>query len=279
MNLKKTIIRNVPKRILNAYSALKGAQKNKSSNGTYPANINLDDYYLLPKSRVTYAHDLLYTYHNADFLKDPLFAESYNLGKQTDGGQLLKNYDIEWRIHVLCWAASHAKHLEGDFVDCGVNTGIFSRAVIHFVDFNTLNKKYYLLDTFSGMDPLYSTAKELERSEVLGYSQKTGLYEQVKQTFAGFNVEIIKGAVPATLPLVKSEKVCYLSIDMNCVQPEVDALEYFWDKMVSGGLIILDDYAYANSTNDQKAAHDAFAKRKNVMILTLPTCQGLIIKP
>ncbi len=64
------------------------------------------EYYLLPKNQITYSHDLLYTYHNADFLKDPLFAKSYQLGKATDKEMLLKNYDIEWRIHVLCWAAS-----------------------------------------------------------------------------------------------------------------------------------------------------------------------------
>ena len=68
-------------------------------------------------------------------------------------------------------------------------------------------------------------------------------------------------------------------MDMNCVKPEFDALNFFWDKMVSGGIIILDDYGYANSTNDQKAIHDKFANSKGVKILSLPTCQGLLIKP
>jgi O-methyltransferase len=108
--------------------------------------------------------------------------------------------------------------------------------------------------------------------------KKGNIYEQVKETFKDFNVEIIKGAVPDTLPLVKSDKICFLSMDMNCVQPEVDALNYFWDKMVSGGMIVLDDYGYPGCI-DQKLAHDAFAKSKNVMVLSLPTCQGLIVKP
>ena len=70
----------------------------------------------------------------------------------------------------------------------------------------------------------------------------------------------------------------FLSIDMNCVQPEVDALNFFWDKMVPGGLIVLDDYGFGNSNHEQKKAHDEFATSKNVEILSLPTCQGLIIK-
>lgn len=237
--------------------------------------------FILPKDGITYSNDLLYTYHNADFLKDPLFIESYNLGKNTDGGTLLKNYDIEWRIHVLCWAAKHVMHLEGDFVDCGVHTGIFARAVVNYVGFNKSSKKYYLLDTFNGLDEKYSSAEELERNVSMGYNDENPeeLYAQVKETFKDYNVKIIRGAVPETLVSVDTDKVCYLSLDMNSAIPEIAALEFFWDKMVRGGITIFDDYGYANSTNEQKIQHDKFAKSKNVEILTLPTCQGLLIKP
>lgn len=240
-------------------------------------NLNLDDYYLLPKARIAYANDLLYTEHNADFMKEPKFAESYRLCKEI-GGDLLKDYDIQWRIHVLCWAASQAKHLEGDYVDCGVHTGFCPRAVIHYIDFDRLSKTYYLLDTFSGMDERYSSAYEMDRNRKLGYDKKAGLYEQVQKTFSTFNVKIIKGAVPDTLSLVAAEKVCFLSIDMNCVVPEVAALEFFWPKLVGGGLVILDDYGYPGCL-EQKLAHDAFARSKGVQVLSLPTCQGLILKP
>lgn len=241
----------------------------------------LEKNYILPKSKITYSNDLLYTFHNSDFLKDPLFIESYELGKSTDNGTLLKNNDIQWRIHVLCWAASHAMHLEGDFVDCGVHTGIFARAVINYANFQKSVKRYFLLDTFNGLDERYSNEQELKRNEMMGYDKEDPdfLYEQVVNTFKDFNVKIIKGAVPETLKYVDSDKICYLSIDMNCVAPEVAALEFFWDKMVSGGIIILDDYGYANRYNEQKDAEDAFALSKGVQILSLPTCQGLLIKP
>lgn len=241
---------------------------------------DLDKYCILDKSKLTYSEDMLYTYHNADFLNDPLFIESYNLGKGTDKSNvLLANYDIRWRIYTLCWAATHCSKLDGDFVDCGVNTGIFSRAIINYIDFNKTGKTYYLLDTFEGMDPRFSTDSELSRHEKIGYYTQNNLYNQVVKTFEDFNVKIIKGAVPETLPLVDSDKICFLSVDMNCVLPEIEALEYFWCKISPGGIILLDDYGYANSTNDQKEAHDKFANSKNVKILSLPTCQGMIIKP
>lgn len=241
----------------------------------------LEQNYVLPKAQITYSNDLLYTFHNASFLNNPLFIESYNLGKNTDGGILLKNYDIQWRIHVLCWAAKHAMHLEGDFVDCGVHTGIFPRAVINYTKFENSSKRYFLLDTFGGLDERYSTKEEMQRNTAIGYNKDNSekLYQKVKSTFKGFNVSIIKGAIPETLTEVTTNKVCYLSIDMNSVAPEVAALDFFWDKMVTGGIIILDDYGYADSHTPQRLAHDAFAKSKNVEILILPTCQGLLIKP
>ena len=238
-----------------------------------------EDYFVLAKDRLNYAQDKLYTFNNTDFLQDPLFMEAYHLGKATDQDQtlLIPNNDIHWRVHVLCWAANQVKHLEGDFVDCGVFSGIFARSVIHFINFNTLNKTYYLLDTFEGLDPKYSSPQELEQSHWIGYHKVTGLYERVQKTFAPFNTCIIKGSIPDTLSQVNTSKVCYLSIDMNSVKPEVEALHFFWDKLVPGAIVVLDDYGYPGH-EAQKKAHDAFAQSKHTQILSLPTCQGIIIK-
>ncbi len=246
----------------------------------YPRAVVLnpaEDFEILPKSRLTYANDLLWTYHNADFLRDSKFVESYKWCKKIDNGNLLADYDIQWRIYVLCWAAYQVRNLKGDFVDCGVHTGMCARSVIHFVDFAQLDKKYFLFDTFSGMDERFSSAYEMERSRKLHYADHSDLYERVNETFREFNVEIVKGAIPESLERFSGEKVCFLSIDMNSVVPEIEALEFFWDKMTPGGLVILDDYGYPGC-EEQKTAHDNFASSKNTMVLGLPTCQGLIIK-
>ena len=65
---------------------------------------------------------------------------------------------------------------------------------------------------------------------------------------------------------------------MNHSAPERAALEFFWPKMVSGGLIILDDYAFPDRDTQQRSA-DEFADIVGTKILTLPTGQGLLIKP
>jgi O-methyltransferase len=246
-------------------------------NGLRYRHVDLYDYHVLPKKDITYSNDLLYTYHNADFQKEARFAEAYRLCKEI-GGPLLAGYDIQWRVHVLCWAAAHGARLEGDFVDCGVYTGFCTRAVMHYVDFASLGRKYYLMDTFQGLDEKYSTAYELERNTKLGYASTVNLYDRVRDTFKDFNVSFVKGPIPETLSQATPEKVAFLSIDMNSAAPEVAAMEHFWPRMVSGAMIVLDDYGYPGCLN-QKLAHDEWARSKGVEVLSLPTCQGLIIKP
>lgn len=270
----------IPKRLKYAWKVLMNPSiYEESEENKFHLNKLRNDFHLLYKKNVTYSGDFLYTHHSAEFVDDKKFQEAYQLGLATDDGTLSRNADIRWRVHVMCWAAAHAKNLEGDFVDCGVNSGIFSRSIIHYIDFESTGKTYYLLDTYEGMDPRFSSVEEMKVSSKIGYGAHTNVYERVKETFKPFKTKIIKGAVPETLTEVDSEKIAYLLIDMNCVLPEVEALNFFWDKMVSGGIIVLDDYGYMNNHKEQKAAHDAFAKSKGVEILNLATCQGLIIKP
>jgi O-methyltransferase len=89
---------------------------------------------------------------------------------------------------------------------------------------------------------------------------------------------IVRGKVPETFVGVDIEKVAYLSIDMNIAKPEVAAMEFLWDKLVKGAVVIFDDYGWAHC-GEQYEALNAFARSRGVQIATLPTGQGLLIKP
>ena len=225
---------------------------------------------------ITYDTDSITTSNNSDFVNEPRFVKAYAAALQTKNGVRMS---LQWRTYILCWLADHVKNLEGDFVECGVDTGAYSRAVVEYIGFKNLNKKFYLMDTYEGLVAGLVTEEELEAgiSQYMDNYKSKNLYERVKDTFKEFNVEVIKGIIPGTLPLCKAEKICYLSIDMNCVAPEIAAAEYFWDKIVPGGAVILDDYGFPAHIL-QKKAFDEFAREKNISILSLPTGQGIIVK-
>lgn len=229
------------------------------------------NHYLGP---ISYDTDCLTTSNNCDFIKEPRFAKAYQAAVDTNPW---KGFTLQWRVYIVCWFANMVKDLEGDFVECGVNTGAYSRAVIDYIDFQKLSKTFYLLDTYEGLIPSMITEAEKKVGIEEYLTHYKDVYEQVVKTFAPFNAKIIKGIVPETLPQCKAEKICYLSIDMNCVEPEIAAANYFWDKIVTGGVMILDDYGFSLHI-EQKKAFDKFAIEKGQSILSLPTGQGIIIK-
>ncbi len=223
----------------------------------------------------TYHEDGMASQHNADFLQDPLFVEAYALGKATGSWH---DGDPIWRTYIACWAAYHARNLEGDFAECGVNRGGMSRAVVHYTDFNSLDKKFWLMDTYKGLDErVVQEHEDVTAEGYVGYYEEC--YEDVVKTFSDFpGARIVRGMIPDTLAEVTADKVSYLSIDMNCVIPEIAAAEFFWDKLVPGAVVVLDDYGWS-AHRPQKEAFDEFTRKRNTQVLTLPTGQGLIIKP
>jgi O-methyltransferase len=218
--------------------------------------------------------------HSVAWMNDPKFIEAYARGMAT-GHNFGANLHIEWRVFLACWAARVASRLDGDFVECGVNTGIFSAAICSYIDFNRFPEKhFYLVDTFEGL-PLDQLSPAEVAAGIGGSAEDEYFdsYDLVRRNFQEYpNVVVIKGRVPEALALVPAERIAYLCRDMNAVKPERAAIEYFWDKLVPGGMVVLDDYGFRRHVAQQES-FDEFARLHDVGIFSLPTGHGLMIKP
>lgn len=224
-----------------------------------------------------YRRDGLRSIHNHSFIDDPEFDRAYRRGVRAIGGT--DRYRFQWRAHVALWAAATASRIEGDFVECGVNYGFMSSAIMEYLDWDTLGKTFWLLDTFSGVDSGQASEKALMVSRKL---HREGFYadgvDVVRRNFSEWrNHRIVVGAIPGTLDQVEADRVAFLHIDMNCAPPEVAALRHFWPKLTPGAPVLLDDYAYAGF-EEQHAAMDELAAELGVTICSLPTGQGLLLK-
>ncbi len=215
--------------------------------------------------------------YNHDFMLDPRYVKAARAGENA----LEHDHKMYWRLHVALWCASMAARLPGDFVECGVWRGYLSCAILNYIPWPIEGKRFFLFDTYEGLAESHLT--EIEKANTDKFKHLNAYFENqydiAKANFAPYpNVHLVKGLVPETLTSVDIEKVCYLSLDMNCGLPEIAAAEYFWDKLSPGAPILLDDYGFV-SYEEQKRLFNEFAKRKNVEILHLPTGQGLILKP
>jgi O-methyltransferase len=220
-------------------------------------------------SRV-YAADNLITFNrNLTFTQDDKFNTSFEHNAVTK-----QEHSLKWRIHTLCWAASHCLSLEGDFVECGVYLGFSMSVVAEYLNFSQVKKKMYLYDTYSGIPDEYNS--ELRSNKV--YENTPNMYEKVMNKFRKYNnILPIKGQVPDSFNINCPQKIAFLHIDMNSSKSEIAALESLFDKISIGGIIIFDDFGWMGYDQQTLAEIEWLGKRDH-KILELPTGQGMIIK-
>ena len=78
-------------------------------------------------------------------LNEERFAKAYAAAAATNPWE---GFTLQWRTYIVCWFADHVKKLEGDYVECGVNTGAYSRAIVEYIEFNKLTKSDNIIHKF-----------------------------------------------------------------------------------------------------------------------------------
>src|SRR5436305_6709576 len=96
-----------------------------------------------------YAEDYLWTPHGHPFVADERFNRAYQRAVQAGGF----DYGIRWRTHVILWAASVARSIDGAFVECGTGRGFMASAICEYLEWH--GRPFYLYDTFESnwIDP------------------------------------------------------------------------------------------------------------------------------
>ncbi len=188
--------------------------------------------------------------------------------------------DIRWRAHLALWAARQGLHKEGDFVELGVHTGILSGVICRALDWHTQNRTFWLFDTWAGIptDNLPAAEQHVADSYNTDYHRRD-LFDSISAAFRPFdNCRLVRGFLPDTLGTVTIDKIAYLSIDLNNATYEKACIEVLWPRLVPGAIVVLDDYNFTKCRIQQEMWDD-FARDKGLMIASLPTGQGLLIKP
>jgi hypothetical protein len=124
-----------------------------------------------------YGQDCLTTLHNDAFIREPRFVAAYQSGIKASG----VHHRIHWRVHVALRLASQVRHLPGAFVECGVSTGFLSSAIMQLPGWNSLQKSFYLFDTFCGLDDQLLTLSGKKTDRLSWYKDLS--YESVWKNF------------------------------------------------------------------------------------------------
>jgi hypothetical protein len=198
------------------------------------------------------------------------------------------------KLYALIIAARYVvdHNIPGDIVECGVWRGGSMQAVARtLLARNVTDRELHLFDTFEGMpepterDRRYDGTPALdllERSEKTANIWAIASLEDVEAGMAetGYPTERVhyaRGLVEDTIPAHAPGRIAILRLDTDWYDSTKHELEHLYDRVPSGGVLIMDDYGYWQGA---RQAVDEFVDRSGAPLLLLPAASGRIaLKP
>jgi hypothetical protein len=178
-----------------------------------------------------------------------------------DYGRLEKIYEI----------ISEVKEIKGSICEIGVYKGGSAKL---FCEENK-DSKIFLIDTFDGM-PLTSELDNIHKKGDFNDTSLEYVYDLLKDSL--YHTTIIKGIFPnIDLSELNNHNYKIVHIDVDIYQSYKDCLEFFYDKVVLNGYLILDDY-YADTCLGAKIATDEFITKNKILLTPGFGTQALIKK-
>ena len=187
---------------------------------------------------------------------------------------------LMWRHYFVYWSAlSAAKATSSrskNLVEMGTCDGLTAYfAMTAMIDLG-VDYQCYMYDAWEAMksDDLFESEKD--KSGMYSYLELDTTIKNLQDfsKTAVFN----KGYIPDSFTLSNNPKeLIWLHIDLNAAAPSLASLEYFYEKMLSGGIFLFDDYG-SHDHVETKRVVDTFFKLKNVNLLQLPTGQSMVFK-
>lgn len=176
-------------------------------------------------------------------------------------------YPIE-AYHVFSIAKSQSR-LDGDMAEVGVYQGGSAKLISEAKN----GRELHLFDTFEGL-PSVS-----ENDTHFGTKYwKTGEFsntsvENVKRYLSKYEkIHFYKGKFPQTSDPVKNKKFSFVHLDVDLFQSTIDCLQFFFPRMIKGGIILTHDY----HTDGVKKAFEEFCHDKKIPWIELAGSQCMI---
>jgi hypothetical protein len=157
--------------------------------------------------------------------------------------------------------------IPGDLVECGVwRGGSAMLMALTLAELGSRDRQIWLYDTFAGMteptdrdvsDREHRTGRELwldsRRSDLSDFCYAS--LEDVRRNMATIpyplgQMRFVQGPVEQTLPADAPEKIALLRLDTDWYESTHHELTHLFPRLVSGGVLIIDDYGYWRGARD-----------------------------
>ncbi len=220
----------------------------------------------------TYCTDLAVFNKTREDIKEQFeFGIDLKINKETIDGLL-------WRHYIVAFSVQYALKFSSDesftMVEAGVADGITAFFALREVQEHRSSFSMHLYDSWGAM-----RETELLSSESVHIGDYSELnVNRTRRNLAEFDDHLVfhQGYIPDALygPPDAPSSVHYMHIDINSAIPTKMALEFFWQRLAGGGVILFDDYGW-RGYEEMKDLIDAFLADKPGILQKLPTGQAI----
>ena len=226
-------------------------------------------------------------YFNYDFETDATFKSIFKEGVRLSGS----THDpevVHQRLYNAVQFFRYTLDLEGEVAECGAFRGLSSFVFCSYVrQFNPLfrGQGYHIFDSFQGLSEP-SEADVISSSEYgepgthhEGAGAFRGALETVKATLSDYPmITYHPGWIPASLEGLPERQYKFVNLDLDLYDPIKGAIEYFYPRMVTGGAIVIDEYAIPRWPGAKKAVDEFCREQGLIAAISLTTGNGALIK-
>ena len=161
--------------------------------------------------------------------------------------------------------------MEGNLAEVGVYQGGSAKLICEAKK----EKNLYLLDTFIGLPEVTNDDTHFGEKHWHDNEFNNTSVESVKKLLSKYeNVHVIKGEFPESGKEIIEKSFCFVHLDVDLYKSTIDALKFFFPKMVQGGIILIHDF---HSDGIQKAFEE-FKNENQIQLIELTGSQAMIIK-
>lgn len=189
------------------------------------------------------------------------------------------------------WIKAFAEYTkETDMLGSVAECGVYYGETAMFINKYWPDRKLHLFDTFEGF-PDSDIAYDINSFPAFESgpfsanpfkidSQPDSIIDVIKSRMCyPDNLRIHKGCFPECAGIIE-DRFCFVNLDMDLYQPQLEGLRYFWNKMEPGGVILLHDYYHQALPGVSMAVSD-FEKELGEQLLKFPIgdyCSIAVIK-
>ena len=163
--------------------------------------------------------------------------------------------------------------VKGDTAECGVFKGATSKTILNMNEKCKFNKQHHIFDSFEGLsaptenDGVHWSENDLSFGENIVVNNLKP-YSKFK---------LYKGWIPSRFPEVEKIKFSFVHIDVDLYEPTRDSIDFFYDKLNIGGILLSDDYGFTSCPGATKAI-DNFLSNKDEKMISLSGGGGFFVK-